>query len=207
MPVDTNSNSLLYSESYNVNQVEYTIEQQLLKENKYTRRERRVDSDNPLESIKAVVVHWVGNANSTAQANRNYFNNQTVYASSHYVVGLEGEVIQCVPDEQCAFHSGGKNYTQLAKTQFNNNGVMKHNDWTIGIETCHTDWDGKYDSSTYTTFVRLTADLLGEYGLSVETGLLRHYDMTGKDCPQLFDGEENLEWEKFKSDVRLAMGR
>lgn len=207
VPVDTNSNSLLYSESYNVNQVEYTIEQQLLKENKYTRRERRVDSDNPLESIKAVVVHWVGNANSTAQANRNYFNNQTVYASSHYVVGLEGEVIQCVPDEQCAFHSGGKNYTQLAKTQFNDNGVMKHNDWTIGIETCHTDWDGKYDSSTYTTFVRLTADLLGEYGLSVETGLLRHYDMTGKDCPQLFDGEENLEWEKFKSDVRLAMGR
>lgn len=163
---------------------------------------------DPLDSIKAVVVHWVGNPNSTAQANRNYFNNQMVYASAHYVVGLNGEVIQCVPDEQCAFHAGGENYTQLAQTQFKDaNGVMKHNDWTIGIETCHTDWNGNYNSSTYTTFVRLTADLLEKYGLTVDTGLLRHYDMTGKDCPQLFDGENNPEWEKFKSDVRLAMNR
>jgi N-acetylmuramoyl-L-alanine amidase len=206
-PKDQNTKGLQYSENYDVNQTEYIIEQKLLKKSQYTRRARRVDTDNPLDSIKAVVVHWVGNTNTTAEANRNYFNNQTVYASSHYIVGLEGEVMQCVPDEECAFHAGGNNYTELAKTQFRDNGVMKHNDWTIGIETCHTDENGNYNSATYTTFVRLTADLLKEYNLSVETGLLRHYDMTGKDCPQLFDGANNKEWEKFKEDVRLAMCR
>lgn len=197
-----------FSSNYDVKQEEYVVDQQFLDENEYTRRDRRVSTEDPTDSITAIVVHWVGNARSTAQGNRNYFNNQTRYASAHYIVGLEGEVIQAVPDEQTAFHSGGNSYTDLANDRFiDADGNRKHNDWTIGIETCHVDWDGNYTTETYTTMVRLTADLLRRYNLNVETGLLRHYDITNKDCPKLFEGENNQAWATFKSDVEKAMKR
>ena len=56
----------------------------------------------PLEKINGVVIHYVGNPGTSAQANRNYFESLAqgtdgIYASSHFIVGLEGEVVQC-PD-------------------------------------------------------------------------------------------------------------
>ncbi|MBR4122829.1 MAG: N-acetylmuramoyl-L-alanine amidase, partial [Clostridia bacterium] len=50
-----------------------------------------------LTDIKNIVIHYVGNPNSTAQNNRDYFNKLDTTVSSHFVVGLEGEIIQCVP--------------------------------------------------------------------------------------------------------------
>ena len=49
----------------------------------------------PLEEIHGVVIHYVGNPGTTAEANRNYFESlssgdEGVYASSHFIVGLEG---------------------------------------------------------------------------------------------------------------------
>ena len=196
-----------FSNNYDVDQEEYKVEEKLLPENKYTRRKRRVDSDEkPEESIKAVVVHWTSVPNQTAEETWRYFSENEEnerYASSHYIVGLKGEVIQAVPDEQAAFHSGGKKYTELAINKFN----KKPNDYTIGIEIEPINSKGEFNTKTYTTAVRLTADLLVKYGLDVETGLLRHYDLTSKDCPKLFAGENNEAWKIFKSDVAKAMIR
>ena len=50
-----------------------------------------------LEDINNIVIHYVGNPNTTAENNRNYFDNPTTTVSSHFVVGLQGEIIQCVP--------------------------------------------------------------------------------------------------------------
>ena len=50
-----------------------------------------------LTDIKNIVIHYVGNPNTTAQNNRDYFDKADTTVSSHFVVGLEGEVIQCVP--------------------------------------------------------------------------------------------------------------
>ena len=67
-----------------------------------------------LEKINGVVIHYVGNPGTTAQANRNYFESlasgaEGTYASSHFVVGLEGEVIQCVPLTEVAYASNERN--------------------------------------------------------------------------------------------------
>ena len=55
----------------------------------------------PLEQVNGIVIHYVGNPGTTAAQNHSYFENlaQTgeTYASSHFLVGLEGEVIQNVP--------------------------------------------------------------------------------------------------------------
>ena len=68
----------------------------------------------PLEEIRGVVIHYVGNPGTTAEANRNYFESlssgdEGVYASSHFIVGLEGEVLQCIPLTEIAYASNSRN--------------------------------------------------------------------------------------------------
>ena len=125
------------------------IEDRLLTINQYSR------SGEKKWSTDYIVVHWVGNANTSAIANRNYFENlkdtHSVYASSHYIIGLNGEIIRCIPDDEVAFHSG--NYS------------MNHK--SIGIEDCHPDWDGKFNDYTYNSLVELTASLCNQYGIDI----------------------------------------
>ena len=76
------------------------VEQDILPLNPYSR------PGTPLETIDGVVVHYVGNPGTSAAANRSFFANLAVthetYASAHFVVGLEGEVLQCVPLSEVA---------------------------------------------------------------------------------------------------------
>lgn len=101
------------------------IEDRLLVINPYCR------SGEKQGKIQKIIVHWVGNANTSAIANRNYFNNlattHTTIASSHYIIGLNGEIIRCIPENEVAFHSGS--YSMNRKS--------------IGIEDCHPDWRRK----------------------------------------------------------------
>ena len=160
------------------------VQQDLLTVNPYSR------PGDELKSIRGVVIHYVGNPGTSAQANRNYFESLSAgtdgtYASSHFVVGLEGEVIQCVPLTEIAYASNSRNED------------------TVSIEVCHPDESGKFNDSTYRSLVRLTAWLCDTYGLSAEH-VIRHYDTCGKECPLYFVRHEDA-WEQFKADVDSAM--
>lgn len=140
-----------------------------------------------LEKIRGVVIHYVGNPGTTAQANRNYFESlssgvEDTYASSHFVVGLEGEVIQCIPLTERAYASNGRNGD------------------TIAIEVCHPDETGEFSPVTYSRVVELTAWLCREFKLDPETGVIRHYDVTGKVCPKYYV-ENPAAWTEFQADV------
>ena len=148
----------------------------------------------PLEDINAVVIHYVGNPGTTARANRNYFaslssGEEGTYASSHFVVGLEGEVVQCVPLTEIAYASNGRNGD------------------TVSIEVCHPDETGEFSSVTYGRCVELTAWLCREFKLDPEKDVIRHYDVTGKECPRYYVENPDA-WEQFKADVaaELAAG-
>ena len=146
----------------------------------------------PLEQINGVVIHYVGNPNTTAQANRNYFESLSagtdgVYASSHFIVGLEGEVIQCIPLTEIAYASNSRN------------------DDTVAIEVCHPDETGEFTSVTYDRLVELTAWLCVTFHLDPEEDVIRHYDVSGKLCP-LYYVENPEAWETFLQDVTAAMG-
>lgn len=138
--------------------------------------------------IQYIVVHWVGNAGSSAIGNRNYYNNLSVthktIASSHYIIGLSGEIIRCIPDNEVAFHAGS--YSMNRKS--------------IGIENCHPDWGGAFNNMTYNSLVELCAELCKKYNISVNN-IIRHYDVTGKCCPKYYV-EHNDAWQKFKQDVQ-----
>lgn len=144
-----------------------------------------------LKKINGIVIHYVGNPNTSAQANRDYFESlrlgtDDVYASAHLIVGLEGEVVECVPLTEEAYASNSRN------------------DDTIGIEVCHPDETGRFSAVTYDRLVELTADLCGQLGLDPETDVIRHYDVSGKDCPKYY--VENPEaWEQFRRDVSAAL--
>ena len=157
------------------------IEDRLLSINPYSR------SGEKQGSIQYIVVHWVGNAGSSAIANRNYFESlartHTTSASSHYIIGLEGEIIRCIPDNEVAFHSGS--YSMNRKS--------------IGIEDCHPDWEGRFNDATYSSLVELCASLCKQYGIDINN-VIRHYDVTGKECPRYYVKNYDA-WQQFKQDV------
>ena len=151
----------------------------LLPVNEYSR------PGTPLEKVNGIVVHYVGNPNTTAKQNRNYFANlaktHETSASSHFLIGLDGEIIQCVPLNEISYCSNSRNVD------------------TVAIECCHPDETGKFTDATYSSLIKLLKWLSGEYGLTKED-IIRHYDVTGKICPKWYvDHEED--WEKLKNDV------
>lgn len=135
-----------------------------------------------LERPKNIVVHYVANPGSSAKQNRDFFNSSGSRVSAHFIVGLEGEVIQCIPLNEQSSASNNRNVD------------------TISIEICHPDSTGQFNDKTYGAVVKLTAWLCRELRLDAQD-VIRHYDITGKNCPKYF--VENTEaWETFLDDVK-----
>ena len=102
-------------------------------------------------------------------------------ASSHFIIGLEGEIVQCIPTAEISYATNHRNSD------------------TISIETCHWKESGAYTDETYQSMVELTAWLCVKFDLT-EQDVIRHYDVTGKICPKYFVDHEDA-WETFKQDV------
>ena len=140
----------------------------------------------PLKEISGVVVHYVGNPGTSAAANRSFFANLALthetYASAHFVVGLDGEILQCVPLTEIAYCSNTAN------------------DYTVSIEVCHPDETGEFNDATMESLQKLVAWLCETFDLDVDSGVIRHYDVTGKICPKYYVENEDA-WLKFKQDV------
>jgi N-acetylmuramoyl-L-alanine amidase len=144
-----------------------------------------------LSGIKGIVIHWVANAGSTARQNRNYFENlksQSLndaaarYASAHFIVGIEGEVIQCIPTEEMAYHVGAKKYTPEALSRLGH----YPNNCTIGIELCHPGDEGSFTPDTLSAARELCALLCIQSDLDPLNDIWTHYAITGKLCPRWF---------------------
>ena len=157
-----------------------SLDVQLLDVNEYSR------PGTPLKEIKGIVIHYVGNPGTSAKANRDYFQRlkdaHPTKASSHFVVGLDGEIVQCIPSTEISYASNERNKD------------------TLSIECCHPDETGKFNEATYQSMVNLTGWLCARFGLDSQD-VIRHYDVTGKICPKYFVEHEDA-WEQFKSDVQ-----
>ncbi|MGN1139692.1 MAG: N-acetylmuramoyl-L-alanine amidase family protein [Oliverpabstia sp.] len=138
-----------------------------------------------LAQVRGIVIHYTANPGSGAKANRDYFEGlkdaQTTKASSHFIIGLEGEIIQCIPSTEISYASNDRNKD------------------TLSIECCHPDETGQFNASTYQSMVDLTGWLCQRFGLSSQD-VIRHYDVTGKLCPKYFVEHEDA-WEQFRADV------
>lgn len=159
------------------------ISVELLTENPYSRPGLQSDK------IQNIVIHYTANPGTSAKQNRNYFeglkDSKKTKASSHFIVGLDGEIIQCVPTWEIAYASNERNSD------------------SVSIETCHFKTDGAYTKATYESLVHLTAWLCEKFELT-EEDIIRHYDITGKICPKYFVDHEEA-WEQFKQDVKKIL--
>lgn len=156
----------------------------------------------PLKSVKGIVVHWVANPKTTAEQNRNYFENLRLqkpnekrYAGAHFIIGLEGETIQCLLENEVGYHVGANKYSDKAIKELS----TYPNNCTIGIELCHTNWDGEFTSSTLLSAKELILELCERYTLGREN-IYRHFDITGKECPRYFVQHEE-QWVQFLNFV------
>jgi N-acetylmuramoyl-L-alanine amidase CwlA len=138
-----------------------------------------------LEKVNGVVIHYVGNSGTTAEQNRNYFQNLAeshyTYASSNFIIGMDGKIIMCVPINEVAYCSN------------------ERNDDTISIEVCHPDDSGEFTAETMESLQKLTKWLTETYHLKRDE-VIRHYDITGKICPKYFVDNPD-EWELFLDSV------
>ena len=159
------------------------IDVQLLTVNPYSR------PGTETAKITGIVVHYTANPGASAQNNRDYFESlkdtQDNQVSSNFVIGLDGEIIQCVPTWEVAYASNSRNID------------------TVSIECCHPDESGRFNDATYRSMVRLCAWLCLKFGLD-ETDVIRHYDVTGKNCPKYFVENEEA-WLTFREDIRTAI--
>lgn len=155
------------------------LEVDLLPINEYSR------PGTELKEVKGIVVHYTANPGTTARQNRDYFESlaetHETSASSHFVIGLKGEIVQCIPCSEVSYASNNRNKD------------------TISIECCIEDETGKFNDATYQSLVKLVTWLMGRYDLGTDD-VIRHYDVTGKICPKYFV-ENPKAWEQFKQDL------
>lgn len=143
----------------------------------------------PLEAVNNIFVHYTANPGTSAAQNRSYFENLGLTgetsASAHFVIGYEGEIIQCIPLEEIAYAVQRRNYD------------------SVSIECCYLDRNGKFTDATYDSLVKLSAWLLKKYDLS-PSDMRRHYDEGGKKCPLYFVEHEEA-WDQFVRDLENYM--
>lgn len=155
------------------------IEEKFLTPNEYSR------PGEALPEVTELFVHYTANAGTSAAQNRSYFENLGITgetsASAHFVIGFNGEIIQCLPLDEIGY------------------AVKEHNYNSISIECCYLQEDGKFEDATYQSLLTLLGWLMREYDLG-PSAIKRHYDSSGKLCPKYYVEHEDA-WEQLIKDV------
>ena len=161
--------------------------------------------NNPIQWI---VIHYLGVPNAD---NQNLYNNGY---GGHYYVSRTGKIFKVAdPETAIVWHCGGgiqgKGGHQYYKicTNFN----------SIAIETgvCYTDLSEKspsansekwyYTTETQESLLYLVSELMKKYNIDIDH-VIRHYDVTGKICPNPYVKNNKLKtswtWDEFKEKLK-----
>ena len=138
-----------------------------------------------------IAWHFTGQHDVPAKNTVSYFSNvvangykvngRYIYASSHLVIGLNGETYHIVPFDEIAYTTNDANY------------------YSIGVECATTGSDDHYTDEEYVSMVKTGAWLAQTYKRDPRKDFIRHYDVTRKVCPRYFVNNVKA-WEQFKLD-------
>lgn len=146
-----------------------TIIDKIIKENPYNRPGK---ASKPTR----ICVHYTGQAGTGADRLALFYANVAAgmfpdkpqnWTSTQYIVGLNGEVIRIVPDNEIAYAAANKNYG------------------TIHIEVCYKQSGGEFEQASKAALRELVQYLMTKYKIPADK-VLRHYDLTGKYCPYYY---------------------
>lgn len=158
--------------------------------------------------IEYIVIHYTAGVTSKKGSSVNtahWFNSENAHASAHYIVD-DVIVTQAVADNNIAWHCGD-GHIHPNCTNAN----------SIGIEICSSHDNFKGYDKTYASdpgwyitkeskenAAQLTAELMQKYNIPIDN-VIRHYDVSGKDCPSPWV-DENKEgykgWVAFLDTVK-----
>ncbi len=137
-------------------------------------------------TIEYIVIHDTGNraAGADARAHFAYFNGGDRQSSADFFVD-DKEILQV--------NDYNTYYTWHCGDGAGRNGITNKN--SIGLELCINE-DGAYEQA-FANLVTLTRRLMAELSIPKQR-VVRHYDVSGKNCPQTMrDGG----WEQFQKEL------
>ena len=139
--------------------------------------------------VQYIVMHYTANNGDTARNNCDYYHRVGgLQASAHYFVDEHG-AMQSVREGDTAWHCGARAYWHPECRNAN----------SIGIEMCSRKRaDGSYyiKPETVANAAALAREIMQRYGIDTDH-VLRHYDVTGKQCPMPWV-DDPAQWVAFK---------
>ncbi len=126
------------------------------------------------EQTRYLVIHYTAGDGDTARENGLFFSRAPAGASAHWFVD-ENEAVQSVPEDRIAWHCGADTYVHEDCRNRN----------SVAVELCsRKEKQGNYEIPyrTLKNGAQLVRQLMKRYKIPAEN-VLRHYDVTGKQCP------------------------
>ncbi|GGP14221.1 peptidoglycan recognition protein family protein [Oceanobacillus neutriphilus] len=144
------------------------------------------------------IIHYTANPGATAANHWNYFNNLSDrYASAHIFVD-KSEAICIIPLDEVAYAANDGTYRGVPALKPNANYK------SISVEMCQEP-DGSFHPNTIARTEDVFVELCKMYGWDPIKDIVRHYDVTHKNCPAPWVSNPS-EFIKFKKRVNDKLG-
>jgi N-acetylmuramoyl-L-alanine amidase len=171
---------------------------------KHIRKNEYSRSGDSLVRLQAIVVHYTANPGGGAEMHYRYFNNLNGrYAGAHIFVD-RNKALEIIPLGEVAYHANERKAGPLlsalkASTSYYPGGNA--NLLTVGIEMC-VEKDGSIHPDTIERTRLVIKKLQAEHEQLRDTKnrVIRHYDVTGKNCPAPFVASQ-AKWDAFLESV------
>ena len=147
--------------------------------------------------VEFIVIHYTGNKKDTAKNNATFFHNGARKSSANYFMD-EAECYQSVALNNAAWAVGGTSVYKHADCRNKN---------SISIEMCCSG-NSIVSEKTINNTAYLCAELCKYIGITadtVDTFVLRHYDVWDKQCPAQWATENSAGWTTFKEKVKAIL--
>jgi N-acetylmuramoyl-L-alanine amidase len=175
-------------------------------------------SGKKITGVKKLVLHYTANPGGSAANHKTYFgttlpviNKQLIkdgkkprYASAHIFVDTK-EAICILPLNEVAYHANDVQKHNADGSAYRGVKELKPNAnlLSIGVEMC-VEKDGSISPTTIQRTIDVFVELCETYNLT-EKDIVRHFDISAKNCPAPFVDDEEL-FEDFKKQVGLKLG-
>lgn len=144
--------------------------------------------------VEYIVIHNTGNIGDNAYNNGIYFRDRnTRQAGAHFFVDRGGAIIKSIPMNRTAWAVGGDKYTGTKGAKYFGK-CTNYN--SVSIELC--DIVDKDPSPVQIAAVNELIKYIQKYCPKAKT-VIRHYDVTGKNCPARF--VDTKKWNTLKKEL------
>lgn len=153
-----------------------------------------------LKGVRKIVEHYTANPGASAYNHYKYFNGTAIqqkrYASAHIFVD-KVEAYLIIPLDEVAYHANDGTYRGVPELKPN------ANLYSIGVELC-IEKDGTFHPETLRRAAEINAELCKRFKLDPHKDIVRHYDVTHKNCPARWV-QHPEEFTEFKNMVNVVL--